>query len=79
MKLFKTEDLRSILIETFSKSDIPQDFESLKLGDIEKWDSFGNFNLLLAIEEALGIRFSMDEMAELKSISQISASIRDKL
>lgn len=63
--------LRNVLISTFPTSIIPDDISELKLGDIPEWDSLGNFNLLMAIEEDFGIRFSMEEMSNLKSIPLI--------
>ena len=71
MKKSKIEKLRAILCEVFSSNEIPIDIEPLKMGDIDSWDSLGNFNLLLAIEEHYEVRFSMDDIANIKSVSQI--------
>ena len=71
MKTIRTEDINRILQETFPKSKIPKTIDGLKMGDFEEWDSLGNFNLLLAFEAFYGIRFSVEEMSLLRSISQI--------
>jgi len=63
--------LRNVLISTFPASSIPDDISELKLGDIPEWDSLGNFNLLMAIEEDFDIRFSVEDMSNLKSIRLI--------
>lgn len=63
--------LRNVLISTFPTSSIPDDISELKLGDIPEWDSLGNFNLLMAIEEDFDIRFSVEDMSSLKSIRLI--------
>ena len=63
--------LRKILLDTFSKSDIPEDIDDLKMGDIDEWDSIGNFNLILAIEQKYGIRFNMEDLDNLKSVKEI--------
>jgi|TARA_B110000305_G_C19436165_1_gene639103 acyl carrier protein len=63
--------LRKILLDTFSKSDIPENIDDLKMGDIDEWDSIGNFNLILAIEQKYGIRFNMEDLDNLKSVKEI--------
>ena len=62
------DQLKAIFARTFPEAEIPDDFIELELGDIEEWDSLGNFNLLLAIEETFAIRLDMEEMSSLKSI-----------
>jgi acyl carrier protein len=71
MNPIQAEDLRPILSEVFPAASLPQDVSLLKMGDIEAWDSLGNFNLLLAIEERFDVRFTMDEMADVKSVAGI--------
>lgn len=63
--------LRKILLDTFSKSDIPENIDDLEMGDIDEWDSIGNFNLILAIEQKYGIRFNMEDLDNLKSVKEI--------
>ena len=63
--------LRKILQDTFSKSDIPENIDNLKMGDIDEWDSIGNFNLILAIEQKYGIQFNMEDLDNLKSVKEI--------
>ena len=41
------------------------------MGDIDEWDSIGNFNLILAIEQKYGIRFNMEDLDNLKSVKEI--------
>ena len=79
MKKIETADLASIVNESFPKAVLDISVLELKLGDIEDWDSLGNFNLLLAFEEFYGVRFSMEEMANLRSIKGIVKSIEDKI
>ena len=63
--------LRKIIVDTFSKSNIPENIDDLKMGDIDEWDSIGNFNLILAIEQKYGIRFNMEDLNNLKSVKEI--------
>jgi acyl carrier protein len=63
--------IRQLLKEVFPNDKIPENITDLSMGDISSWDSLGNFNLILAIETDFGIRFSMEQMTEIKSIVQI--------
>lgn len=75
MKAIDETDLRQILSEVFPSAKLPYEIEGLKMGDIIQWDSLGNFNLLLAIEESFDIRFSMNEISEIKSLREIIEAV----
>jgi len=62
------DKLMTIFARSFPDAQIPENFIDLQLGDFKEWDSLGNFNLLLAIEESYGIRLDMEDMATLKSV-----------
>jgi acyl carrier protein len=78
MKEIELKDVELIVREVFPKANFNVPLQDLKLGDIEEWDSLGNFNLLLAFEEFYGFRFSIDDMADLKSIANIITAIQRK-
>lgn len=63
--------LRQILIDTFTKSNIPENIDDLKMGDLEEWDSIGNFNLILAVEQKYKVQFDMENLDTIKSIKDI--------
>lgn len=69
--------LRNILIETFKNSNIPEDISHLKIGDIEEWDSLGNFNLILAIERHFQIQFDIEDLENITSIVEIEKRVRN--
>ena len=71
MTTIDLKDVESIVRDAFPTATLSGPVQDLKLGDIDEWDSLGNFNLLLAFEEFYDVRFSMDEMAVLKSIAKI--------
>ena len=71
--------LHDVLVQTFKQSLIPEDIQDLKMGDFDEWDSFGNFNLLLAIETKFKIQFDMDDLEKLTSISEIKKAIDNAL
>ena len=63
--------LRQLIIKTFPNSSIPKNIHELKMGDIEEWDSMGNFNLILAVEQHYGVQFNLDDMEKIKSVRGI--------
>ena len=56
----------------------PQNFENLKIGDIEKWDSLNHMLFLMEIESEYSLKFSVNEMGDLISIKQIRKAIKEK-
>ena len=65
------------MCEVFSNSDVPINIIDLKINDLDEWDSLGNFNLLLLAEEWFEVKFSMDDMSEIKSVSQLINTIEN--
>lgn len=63
--------IRDLMIKTFPDSTVPDNISLLNIGDLEDWDSLGNFNLLLAIEEWYQVRFNIDQMESIKSVRDI--------
>jgi acyl carrier protein len=39
--------------------------------DIEGWDSVAHINLMFGIEQAFGVRFKGNELAEMKNIGEL--------
>jgi len=72
-------NLRQILIETFINSSIPENIDNLKIGDLDEWDSLGNFNLILAIEQNFGIQFNFDQLENLNSIAEITKALENDI
>lgn len=50
----------------------------LSVGDTPEWDSLGHFNLLLMVEQSYNIRFTIDQMNEVKSLKDIAAILEEK-
>lgn len=69
--------LRRILKETFPTSNVPNRIDHLKMGDLEEWDSIGNFNLILAVEEHYQKKFTVEEIEKLNSIAEIKKALGD--
>ena len=70
-------NLREVLVEVFANSNIPKEIDDLKIGDFEEWDSLGNFNLILAIEQKYGIQFNIEDLENLTSIKAIKKSLNN--
>ena len=64
-------NLRQILVDTFTNTNIPENIDDLKIGDFEEWDSIGNFNLILAVEQKYGVRFDISNLDKIKSVKDI--------
>jgi acyl carrier protein len=76
MKKNNKDLIRKVILKTFNKSKIPKNISNLKIGDIKEWDSLGNFNLLLEIEQTFKIRFDLIEIENLKSVPAILKALK---
>jgi len=47
----------------------------LAVGSFAAWDSLGHFNYLMLVEETFDVRFSVEEMTDLKGLDQIAAAL----
>ena len=70
------EKLKKTIKKTFKISKIPKDFKNLKMGDLKKWDSLGNYQLLLAIEKEFNTRFETAIFTEIKSNKEILRALK---
>jgi len=65
------------LRQQFPKATIPE-IGALSVGSFPEWDSLGHFNYLMLVEETFDVRFSVEEMAELKGLDQIAAALASR-
>ena len=68
-------EIEKVLLKVFPGLKLTGNISELKMGDIPEWDSLGNFNLLMEIENHFEIRFDIDELESLDSIKAIYDSI----
>ena len=47
--------------------------------DIEGWDSVAHINLMFGIEQAFGIRFKGNELADMKNIGELKQFLAAKM
>jgi acyl carrier protein len=72
--LEKREQLLEVFKRHFNVSDINDlglSFEDLRMGTIEEWDSLGNLNLLLEVENEFSVRFSTAELSSIDSLVEL--------
>ena len=74
----KISDIPKLLKQQFPSAAISDSIMDLRVGSLPEWDSLGHFNLLLFIEENYGVRFSMEEMSEMKSLKDIANVLEAK-
>ena len=67
--------LEQIFLKTMEIQTLPENFENLKIGDIEKWDSLNHMLFLMEIESEYNLKFSVEEMGELLTIKDIRAAM----
>ena len=66
------------LIKIFKKELNIKVNSNSKMYDFVKWDSMGNFNILLAVEKNFKIKFSSKEFNEIKSFKEILKVVKKK-
>lgn len=72
-----TTKLKNIFVEVFDENMENINDESTP-DTVEKWDSMGAVNLMMAIEQKFEIDFDILEIADLKSFALIKASLINK-
>jgi acyl carrier protein len=45
---------------------------------VEKWDSIGHINLVMALEQQFGVSFTMEEIMQVKDVATICKVIGEK-
>ena len=52
--------------------------DSTSSADIEDWDSLEQINLVVAIQDAFGIKFNIDEVNAMKNVGEMADAILEK-
>ena len=69
------ERLNEIFQDVFDDEDIVVD-PGTNSDTIEDWDSLEHINLVVAIEKAFGLKFSMDEVTGMKNVGEMVEIIK---
>ena len=70
------DQLLATIRETFPTAKFDDKEANLGLGSFPEWDSLGNFNLLLRIEETAKIRFNSEQISEIKNVTAIIFALK---
>lgn len=71
------EVLNEIFRDVFDDEDIVVDAET-NSDTIEDWDSLEHINLVVAIEKAFDLKFSMDEVTGMKDVGEMVEIIKER-
>ena len=52
--------------------------ESLTAADVPTWDSLSNINMIVAVEKAFGVKFSIKDVRNLKNVGELLELIKRK-
>jgi acyl carrier protein len=47
-------------------------------GDVEQWDSLSHISLIVAIEKQFEVKFTLDELQELKTVGDLADAVAAK-
>lgn len=67
--------LITLLQKHFPDVSLAEADETLHVGSFPEWDSLAHFNFLLRIEQEYGVRFTMEELSEMKSLAEIGRAL----
>ena len=70
--------LRQIMADVFYINESEVD-KSTSMETIESWDSLQHLNLILALEQSFGVRFSTKEIETLRSFEVILVALEERL
>ena len=72
------EKLNEIFRDVFDDEEIVVN-DATTADDIEDWDSLEHINLLVAVENAFGMKFSMGEVNTMKNVGEMADIIADRI
>ena len=70
------EKLTEVFADGFDDEDL-EISETITSDDVEGWDSLAHINLIGSIEDEFGIKFAMEDLKNLESVSKIIDRIQE--
>ena len=70
------EKLTEVFADVFDDEDL-EISETITSDDVEGWDSLAHINLIGSIEDEVGIKFAMEDLKNLESVSKIIDRIQE--
>ncbi len=71
------EKLNTIFLDNFDDDEICLT-DATSAEDIEDWDSLEQINLVVAIQDAFGIKFNIEEVNAMKNVGEMADAILAK-
>ena len=72
------ERLNTVFQDVFDDEDITVT-DTTTADDIEDWDSLEHINLMAAVEQEFGIKFTMGQIVTMKNVGEMANIILEKL
>lgn len=72
------EKLNEIFIDVFDDMDLKIS-ENITNEDIEDWDSLMHISLIVSIEKSFNVKFSIEEVTNMKSIARIIDNLIERV
>lgn len=69
--------LQEVFNDTFDEATV-QLSPQTTADDVKGWDSLGHVRLVVAIEQAMGVRFTAEEATSMKSVGELVDLIQEK-
>ena len=70
------EKLTEVFADVFDDEDL-EISETITSDDVEGWDSLAHINLIGYIEDEFGIKFAMEDLKNLESVSKVIDRIQE--
>jgi len=71
-----TDQLTTIFRDTFDLPDL--EIDGLSRATFPEWDSLAQVKLILAVEEEFGIKFTIDQVANMSSVAELRAELTSR-
>lgn len=69
------ETLTAIFRDVFDDPDL--EIDGLTRSNCAAWDSLAHVKLIISLEEELGVKFTVDQVANLKSVAELRQLLAD--
>jgi acyl carrier protein len=69
--------LTPIFRDVFNDDDLVVS-EGMTAADVPTWDSLSNINMIIAVEKAFGVKFSIKDVRNLKNVGELLELIKKK-
>ena len=54
-------------------------YDEMTANEVEEWDSLTHINLIMEIEDEFNLKFTVDDIVDLKNVGEMIRLIEDKL